>query len=69
MEGGDEIKMKPWQGKPIKAFFPTALSWQSDQESLAILSGDGKVFSCHPLGWKSTMLLLSFLVIESSHFK
>lgn len=26
MEGGDEIKMRHWQGKPIKAFFPTTLS-------------------------------------------
>lgn len=40
MESGDEIKMRHWQGKPIKAFFPTALSWQSDQESLAIFSED-----------------------------
>lgn len=66
MEGGDEIKMRHWQGKPIKAFFPTALSWQSDQESLAVLSEDRwLVFSCRPLGWTATMFLLSLLVIES----
>lgn len=66
MESGDEIKMRHWQGKPIKAFFPTSLSWQSDQESLAIFSEDRwLVFSCCPLGWMSTIFLLSLLVIET----
>lgn len=40
-------KMGHRQGKPTKAFSPTALSWQSDQESLSVLPEDRRlVFSC-----------------------
>ena len=54
--------MRHRQGKPMKALSPTALSWQSDQESLSVLAEDRRlVFSCC-----QCRMVSPFLVIETS---